>query len=91
MRREIKAKVTGKVQMVMYRDFVQRKARSLYLTGETKNLDDGSVGIIAQGSEENLEKFIEHLHKGPFLARVARVEVSWEEPTEDFSGFKIKY
>lgn len=88
---EIRAKVIGKVQMVMFRDFIQRHARSIGLRGIVENLDDGSVEIIAQGNEDNLEKFIAHLHKGPFLARVIRVDVEWREPTEDFDGFTIQY
>ena len=89
--KEIKAKITGKVQMVMFRDFVLRRARSIGLNGVVKNLDDGSVEIIAQGSKDSLEKLIEYLNKGPFLARVVRVDVGWREPTEDFSGFNIQY
>jgi len=77
--------------MVMFRDFIQRKARGLDLSGFVENKGDGSVHTIVQGREENLEKFIEHLHKGPFLAKVARVAVEWREPKETFSGFKIKY
>ena len=88
---EIKAKISGKVQMVMFRDFVQRHSRSLGLRGTVENLDDGSMEVIAQGSEEKLEKLIERLHKGPFLARVIRVDVEWREPKEDFGGFTILY
>ncbi|MFC1732248.1 acylphosphatase [candidate division KSB1 bacterium] len=88
---EIRCKITGKVQMVMFRDFVQRRARSLGLRGVVKNLDDGSVEVIAQGSRDKLEEFIEYLHKGPFLARVIRADVEWLEPAEDFDGFTIQY
>lgn len=89
--KEIKCRITGKVQMVMFRDFIQRKARSFGIAGVAENKDDRSVNVIAQGSEEALNSFIEHLHKGPFLAKVARVDVEWREPTETFSGFKIVY
>lgn len=77
--------------MVMYRDFVQRKARALGITGTVENKEDRSVFVVAQGTEENLQKLIEHLHKGPFLARVARVDVEWREPRDTFQGFKILY
>ncbi len=77
--------------MVMFRDFVQRKARSLGLRGTVENLEDGSLEAVAQGKVEDLETLIEHLHKGPFLARVLRVDVSWREPNEEFQGFKIIY
>lgn len=89
--KEIRCSVTGKVQLVMFRDFVQRKARSLSLTGTVENKEDGSVFVVARGKEVNLQKLIEYLHKGPFLARVARVTVEWGEPTREFQGFKIFY
>ncbi len=77
--------------MVMFRDFAQRKARSLYIQGTVENRDDRSVEIIAQGNTDALETFIEHLNKGPFMARVMRVDVDWREPSEEYEGFKIIY
>lgn len=91
MIKEIKCRITGKVQMVMFRDFIQRKARSLGIVGVVENMDDRSVNVVAQGTEESLNSFIENLYKGPFLARVLNVDVKWREPTETFSGFKIIY
>ncbi|MBL7045675.1 MAG: acylphosphatase [Parcubacteria group bacterium] len=88
---EIKCKISGKVQMVMFRDFIQRKARTLALRGTVENLQDGSVEVVAQGREEDLETLIEYLNKGPFLARVLRVSVDWREPSREFEGFKIIY
>ena len=61
------------------------------LKGFVRNLDGGSVEVIAQGPREKLENLIEYLHKGPFLARVLRVDVDWREPRETFDGFKIVY
>jgi len=91
MKKEIHCRITGKVQMVIYRDFVQRKARALGISGTVENKEDRSVEVIAQGEEENLKKLIEHLHKGSFLARVAQVEVEWREPDESLEGFTILY
>lgn len=88
---EIHAKVHGKVQMVMFRDFIQRKSRTMGLRGFVQNLQDGSVEVVAQGAPEKLEKLVEHLHKGPFLARVLRVDVERRKPQEKFDGFTILY
>ena len=91
MKKEIKCRITGKVQVVMFRDFIQRKARGLGIVGEVKNMDDRSVCVVAQGTKDTLETLIEHLHKGPLYAHVARVNVEWREPSETFSGFRIIY
>lgn len=88
---EIHCKVVGKVQMVMFRDFVRRHARSLGLTGTVQNLPDGSVEVVAQGNEAELDALIEKLHKGPFLAHVIRVDVERRKPSGSFDGFTIVY
>ena len=87
--KEIKATITGKVQMVMFRDFAQRKAKGLGLSGTVRNGVDGAVHIVAQGREDELERLIEHLYKGPFLAKVARVSVEWVEPKEKVISFSL--
>lgn len=89
--KEIEAKITGKVQIVMFRDFIKRKARILGITGEVENMNDQSVRVVAQGTEDSLNNLIEHLHKGPFLARVIRVDVEWREPQKKFDEFIIVY
>lgn len=91
MIQEIKCIITGRVQMVMFRDYVKRKAQALDLDGTVKNVNDGSVEVVAQGPRETLKELIMHLEKGPFLAHVIRVDVVWEKPRDVFSSFNIIY
>lgn len=88
---EIHSRVEGRVQMVLFRDFVQRNALWLGLRGVVKNLPDGSVDVVAQGEEDKLNKMITLLHKGSLLSRVDAVAVLWREPSKDFQGFTIEY
>ena len=83
--------ISGRVQMVMYRDFVERKATSLKLTGEVRNLTDGTVEVIAEGPRTQLEELIRKLHRGPLLAHVEQVAVVWQSATGAFTAFKIAY
>ena len=85
----LEATVTGKVQMVMFRDFTQRKAKRLGVVGEVMNLHDGSVLVIAEGERINLEKLLHKLYKGPILARVDTVEVAWLPATGGFNTFTL--
>jgi acylphosphatase len=86
---EIEAIVSGKVQMVGFREFVLRHARSLWLQGFVENIGQGELKVVAQGPEEKLKRLIEYLHKGPFLAKVRDVVVVWREPTGHFTEFSI--
>ena len=88
---EIYCRVDGRVQMVMFRDFAQRKARGLGLVGYVHNRSDGTVEVLAQGDTEDLKEFIVYLQKGPLLARVDGVEVEWRKPEKEFSSFEIVF
>lgn len=75
--------------MVMFRDFAQRKARSLRLVGTVQNLKDGSVAVVAEGEEEVLKKIVVLLHKGSIFAKVEEVETVWLSATGEFRDFLI--
>lgn len=91
MPERLHALVSGRVQMVMFRDFTQRKATGLRLTGQVRNLPDGTVEVIAEGPRENLERLIEKLHRGSFLSHVETVAITWQQATGEFEKFSIAY
>ena len=51
MEKRLECQVFGRVQLVMFRDFVTRKARARGIVGTVKNNPDGSVSVVAQGDE----------------------------------------
>jgi len=80
--------VTGKVQRVGYRAFVENAAAELGVTGYAENKPDGSVYVVAQGEPEVLREFVEYLHEGSLLSKVDGVAVEWRTnntPDSDFS------
>lgn len=81
----------GRVQGVMYRDFACRKGRGLRLVGSARNLPKGTVEVIAEGRREDLERYVERLRHGPFLAKVEKVDVLWKETQGTFSSFSILF
>lgn len=87
----MEAIVSGRVQLVMYRDFATRKARSLGLVGEVQNLPDGTVRVIAEGERNKLEAYVQKLWKGPLLARVENVSVTYMQAKSDHTYFDINY
>ena len=87
---ELHCQIYGRVQMVMFRDFVARHARSLGLVGYVRNRDHDSVEVVAQGPKESLDKLLIYLHKGSLLSRVERVDVAWRDQTSPFDAFTIQ-
>ncbi len=72
-------RITGRVQGVFFRDSTRRTAQQLGITGFAKNEADGSVLVLACGSQAALEELAEWLKSGPRLASVDRVRA---EPAE---------
>ena len=83
--------VDGDVQGVGYRNFVQRKALQLGLHGYVMNLKNGRVRVRVEGPRETIEEFARDLEKGPPLARVEKVSVTWLPPTGRFASFGIRF
>ncbi len=91
MNEEFEAIISGRVQLVMYRDFVQRNAKTFGITGTVQNMKNGTVCVVAQGTHEKLEEFLKCFHKGPLLADVKEVSVTWRTPATIFKRFSIVY
>lgn len=91
MIRQIECVISGKVQGVLYRDFVRRKARALNLVGLVENVPNGTVHVVTSGEEEQLKKFIGDLQQGSIFSKVKDVKVSWSEVNQIFKDFRIYY
>lgn len=81
--------VTGDVQGVGFRMFVQQKATALGLSGWARNTSDGGVEVYAIGPVERLSDLAAALHLGPRMAEVRSVEER-DESVKDLSGFAIR-
>jgi acylphosphatase len=79
----------GRVQGVAYRFFAKKYAARLGLTGWVRNLDDGRVEVLAEGSAGPIDSFLERLQEGPSLARVDSFDVRREPSTGEFADFRI--
>lgn len=68
--------VTGRVQGVFFRESTRKKAEELGLSGWVRNLEDGRVEWVAEGSLASVESLIRWCRRGgPLLARVDHVAV----------------
>ncbi len=65
--------VAGRVQGVGYRYFVLRQAEVLGVSGYARNRSDGSVEVVAEGSDTALADFEARLREGPTFAEVTGV------------------
>lgn len=82
--------VSGRVQGVGFRFYAYMMAKQYHIKGYVENLDDGDVGIYAQGDHENLSKFQKVIHKGAPFSRVEKVKEK-EMDMKPFKDFKMCY
>lgn len=82
--------VTGRVQGVGFRWYVEREARALGLSGWVRNRYDGSVEVMAAGTNQQLGALYDKLKQGPRAARVDDVEVEEASPLTDLGTFRIE-
>lgn len=81
--------IRGRVQGVGFRFFAEQVARRWGVSGFVHNLPDGRVEVIAEGSKEALDAFVNALHRGPAGADVHELRVEWETPA-GLTGFWIR-
>ncbi|SHK14545.1 acylphosphatase [Marinobacter antarcticus] len=82
--------VSGHVQGVYYRASTQARAVELGLTGYARNLPDGRVEVVAEGTEDKLAQLKTWCDDGPPAANVDSVNVSEQTPAGGFTGFSIR-
>ena len=80
--------IRGRVQGVGYRNFAQRAAVELGLTGYARNLDDGRVEVYAVGPVAKLSELAGMLHRGPRWSDVRGVEEQ-EAAIQEYGSFRI--
>ena len=81
--------VYGRVQGVGFRYFTWKTALKIGVKGWVRNLSDGSVSVIAQGTEEQLIQLKNWLQQGPKSAQVERVLEQDYIGEKTFTAFEI--
>ena len=83
--------VSGSVQGVGFRFYVERTATSLDAKGYVRNLMDGRVEVYAIGSMQQMDALRTALNRGPRMASVHRVEeLDADLEPEYANGFSIE-
>lgn len=82
--------ISGDVQGVGYRFFAQRASARHQVRGYVKNLDDGRVEVLAEGSPQSVDAFRLDLAAGPTYSRVGEIEEIVLEPSGLYPIFRIE-
>jgi acylphosphatase len=79
----------GDVQAVGYRELVRKATLKRIITGFVRNLESGEVEIVAEGSQEDIEKFLEEIQINEYPIDVRNFQVPWLDASGEFRRFEI--
>ncbi len=84
----VRVVISGRVQGVGFRRWVEREATMRGLFGWVRNLSDGNVEALFAGGAERVRDMVAACHDGPGLARVDKVRMApGELPRQP--GFRV--
>lgn len=81
--------ISGVVQGVGYRYYCFEYAKKLNINGYAKNLDNGNVEVIADGSQSAINEYLKLLKIGPLTSTVTAINITELNSTNKYEGFEI--
>ena len=80
---------SGQVQGVGFRYTAKTVATGFEITGAVRNLADGRVELLAEGTREELDGFRLALQNAGLAGFIRDEKVNWAEAKNEFHGFEI--
>jgi acylphosphatase len=80
---------SGHVQGVGFRYTVKAVVSGFEVTGTIRNLADGRVELIAEGTPEELAAFQKAISDAGLGRLIVNQQVSWSNAQNEFQGFQI--
>ncbi|MEA3489685.1 MAG: acylphosphatase [Candidatus Omnitrophota bacterium] len=81
---------SGQVQGVGFRFVAERIALQLGLTGFVKNLSNGNVEVVCEGSRQQLETFLREIGENLY-GYIGDSHIEWENARDEFRSFEIRF
>jgi acylphosphatase len=82
---------SGRVQGVGFRHTAEQNALAAALTGWVKNLPDGRVELVCEGSKDAIDGFLAEIKTGQLGPYIKKTDVRWEPPTCEFTDFTVEF
>jgi acylphosphatase len=79
------------VQGVGFRHTAEQKALAASLTGWVKNLPDGRVELLCEGSKPVIEALLTEIKTCRLGPYIKKADVRWEPPTGEFTDFIVEF
>lgn len=80
---------SGRVQGVGFRFTVREISTRYSLTGVVRNLRNGTVELVAEGSEADLVDFLNEIHESHLKRNILNERIQWKPITGEYDRFGI--
>jgi len=84
----IRVYLTGSVQGVFFRKFLEEKANELGIRGFVRNLEDGRIEVLIEGKDEEVNTMFEVCKKGNQHTKITNIQIQ-ELKNQGFEGFRV--
>jgi acylphosphatase len=91
MRKRATVFYTGRVQGVGFRYTAREIACGYEVTGYVRNLHDGRVELVVEGSEEEVTAFLDAVRASQLGSHIRNADANWQAATGEFNGFNIRF
>ncbi len=88
-RRRLRVLYSGSVQGVGFRYTARTVAAGFEVAGTVRNLPDGSVELVAEGTKRELEAFCVAIRDSGLAGFVRNEDAAWSDAQGGFRGFEI--
>ena len=80
--------ISGTVQGVLFRKFIDENAKRIGIRGYVRNLNDGRVEVVMEGTDDKVMEMLEICKKGNPHSKIREIEMK-ELTNQSFQGFNI--
>ncbi len=80
--------ISGTVQGVMFRKYIEEQANKIGVRGFVRNKEDGRVELVIEGTDDKVLKMLEICRAGTPHVMVRNIEIN-EIKYQGFEGFRI--
>jgi acylphosphatase len=84
----IRIYLSGSVQGIFFRKYLEEKANEFGIRGFVRNLEDGRVEVLVEGRDENVNSMLEICKKGNQHTKITDFQIQ-ELKNQGFEGFKV--
>jgi acylphosphatase len=91
MKKRITVRYEGRVQGVGFRYTAVSLAQELDVTGQVKNEFDGSVSLVAEGSENQLMELLSAIRRSHLGRHITNELIRRSAATGEFKGFGVQH